>query len=245
MATNSPIEWTDATWNPVTGCDKISPGCKNCYAERLARRLQAMGNRNYRNGFEVTLQPHMLQHPLRWRVQKRIFVNSMSDLFHDEVPLEYIQRAFRVMNQADWHQYQILTKRAERLEELSERLTWAPHIWMGVSVESEKYLSRVDHLRRTKAHIKFLSIEPLLAPLGKINLRGIDWVIVGGESGPGARPMQADWVTAIRDQCVKAGVAFFFKQWGGVQKSKTGRTLDGRTWDEMPAATQLVALTAN
>ncbi len=245
MATNSPIEWTDATWNPVTGCDKISPGCKNCYAERLARRLQAMGNKNYRNGFGVTLQPHMLQHPLHWRAPKRIFVNSMSDLFHDEVPLEYIQRVFRVMNQADWHQYQILTKRAERLEELSEQLEWSPHIWMGVSVESEKYLSRIDHLRRTSAHIKFLSIEPLLARLGKINLRGIDWVIVGGESGPGARPMQADWVTAIRDQCGRAGVAFFFKQWGGVQKSKTGRTLDGRTWDEMPSAIQLVSLTAS
>jgi protein gp37 len=245
MATNSPIEWTDATWNPVTGCDKISPGCKNCYAERLARRLQAMGNKNYRNGFAVTLQPHMLQHPLHWRVPKRIFVNSMSDLFHDEVPIEYIQRVFRVMNQADWHQYQILTKRADRLEELSDRLAWAPHIWMGVSVENEKYLSRIDHLRRTSAHIKFLSIEPLLARLGKINLRGIDWVIVGGESGPDARPMQADWVTAIRDQCARAGVAFFFKQWGGVQKRKTGRTLDGRTWDEMPSATHLVSLTAS
>jgi protein gp37 len=234
MATNSPIEWTDATWNPVTGCDKISPGCKHCYAERLAHRLQAMGNRNYKNGFEVTLQPHMLALPLRWKAPKRIFVNSMSDLFHDQVPLEYIQRVFGVMNQANQHQYQVLTKRAERLEELSTRLPWAPHIWMGVSVEHENYLYRIDHLRLTHAQVKFLSIEPLLGPLGKLNLRGIDWVIVGGESGPGARPMDAAWVKDIRNQCLQAGVAFFFKQWGGVFKKKTGRELDGRTWDEMP-----------
>lgn len=245
MATNSPIEWTDATWNPVTGCDKISPGCKHCYAERLAHRLQAMGNKNYRNGFELTLQPHMLQHPVSWKSPKRIFVNSMSDLFHDEVPVEYIRRVFRVMNQADWHHYQILTKRAERLEELSAFLDWSSHIWMGVSVEGKKYLPRIDHLRRTKAHVKFLSIEPLLEPLGKIDLRGMDWVIVGGESGPGARTMESSWVTDVRDQCLRANVAFFFKQWGGVQKSKTGRTLDGRTWDEMPATTQLVALSAS
>jgi protein gp37 len=245
MATNSPIEWTDATWNPVTGCDKISPGCKHCYAERMARRLQAMGNKNYQGGFAVTLQPHMLQHPLAWKSPKRIFVNSMSDLFHDDVPLAYIQRVFKVMNQADWHQYQILTKRAERLAGLSEHLDWAPHIWMGVSVENEEYLTRVDHLVRTKAHVKFLSIEPLLGPLGKLKLRGIDWVIVGGESGPGARPMNPQWVTDIKDQCRKARVAFFFKQWGGVQKSKTGRTLEGRTWDEMPAVGQLVALGAH
>jgi protein gp37 len=244
MATNSPIEWTDATWNPVTGCDKISPGCKHCYAERLARRLKAMGNKNYRDGFALTLQPHMLDHPLGWKSPKRIFVNSMSDLFHDQVPLDYIKRVFGVMNAADWHQYQVLTKRAERLDELSEHLPWSPHIWMGVSVESEKYLSRIDHLRRTKAHVKFLSVEPLLAPLGKLNLRGIDWVIVGGESGPGARPMSASWVTDLRDQCVRANVAFFFKQWGGVQKSKTGRTLEGRTWDEMPMHGELIALAA-
>ncbi len=244
MATNSPIEWTDATWNPVTGCDKISPGCKHCYAERMAHRLQAMGNENYRHGFDVALHPHMLRHPLVWKSPKRIFVNSMSDLFHEEVPLSYIQRVFEVMNQADWHQYQILTKRAERLEELSDQIEWSPQIWMGVSVESEKYVSRIDHLVRTKAHVKFLSIEPLLAPVGKLKLHGIDWVIVGGESGPGARPMNADWVTDIRDQCRKARVAFFFKQWGGVQKGKAGRTLEGRTWDEMPALGQLVALAA-
>ena len=240
MGTNSHIEWTDATWNPVTGCDKISPGCKHCYAERLSLRLQAMGNRNYRNGFDLTLQPHMLEHPLRWKRSKRIFVNSMSDLFHEDVPLEYIQRVFHVMNEAHWHQYQVLTKRADRLEKLSDQLHWAPQIWMGVSVENQDYLTRITHLRRTQARVKFLSIEPLLGPLDKLDLRGIDWVIVGGESGPGARPIDPAWVTDIRDQCGRANVAFFFKQWGGVQKKKAGRTLDGRTWDEMP--TQLVAL---
>jgi protein gp37 len=241
MATNSPIEWTDATWNPVTGCDKISPGCKHCYAEKMAQRLLAMGQKNYRNGFELTLQPHMLDVPLHWKKPKQIFVNSMSDLFHDDVPLQYIQRVFDVMNEAYWHQYQVLTKRAERLEELAPKLKWAPHIWMGVSVESEKYLYRIDHLRKTRAHVKFLSLEPLLGPLKRMNLRGIDWAIVGGESGFGARPMDVEWVIDIRDQCLEGGVNFFFKQWGGVQKKKTGRTLEGRTWDEMPASAQLVA----
>ena len=234
MATNSPIEWTDATWNPITGCDKISPGCKHCYAERMANRLTAMGNPNYKNGFALTLQPQMLRLPLEWRKPRQIFVNSMSDLFHDDVPLEYIQRVFGVMNQANWHQYQILTKRAERLEQLSPLLNWGPNIWMGVSVESEKYLGRIDHLRHTAAHIKFLSLEPLLGPLHDMNLRGIHWAIVGGESGPGARPVDPAWVTGIRDQCLNAGVAFFFKQWGGVQKKKAGRELEGRTWDEKP-----------
>jgi protein gp37 len=234
MATNSPIEWTDATWNPVTGCDKISPGCKHCYAERMAKRLKAMGNRSYRNGFDLTLQPHMLDLPLKWKTPKRIFVNSMSDLFHDEVPLSYIQQVFDVMNLANWHQYQVLTKRAERVEKLSPSLVWGPRIWMGVSVESENYLYRIDHLRKTGAHVKFLSLEPLLGPLPKMNLCGIDWAIVGGESGPGARPINAEWVTDIRGQCATASVAFFFKQWGGVQKKKTGRELEGRTWDEMP-----------
>jgi len=234
MSTNILIEWTDATWNPVTGCDKISPGCKHCYAERMANRLKAARNPNYQNGFELTLQPQMLIRPLEWNSPKRIFVNSMSDLFHVDVPLAYIQRVFEVMNQANWHQYQVLTKRAERLEELSPKLRWAPHIWMGVSVESQEYLNRIDHLRKTGAHIKFLSLEPLLGPLPKMNLRGIDWAIVGGESGPGARRIDAAWVTDIRDQCLKAGVAFFFKQWGGVFKKRTGRELEGRTWDEMP-----------
>jgi protein gp37 len=234
MATNSHIEWTDATWNPVTGCSKISPGCKHCYAERLALRLQAMGQKNYRNGFEVTLQPQMLELPLRWKSSRQIFVNSMSDLFHQDVPLSYIEEVFSVMRRAHWHQYQVLTKRSERLLELSPRLEWGPQIWMGVSVENEDYLERIDHLRRTGAHVKFLSLEPLLGPLRKLKLRGIDWVIVGGESGPGARPVDSAWVTDIRDQCVSGGVAFFFKQWGGVQKKKAGRELAGRTWDEMP-----------
>ncbi len=234
MATNSPIEWTDATWNPVTGCAKISPGCKHCYAERLANRLHAMGNRNYQNGFELTLQPHMLDLPLKWKAPKRIFVNSMSDLFHIDVPLSYVQQVFDVMRRAHWHQFQVLTKRAERIEEVSDELFWAPNIWMGVSVENEKYAYRIEHLRKTGARTKFLSIEPLIGPVGKLNLKGIDWVIVGGESGPGARPMEPDWVTSIRDQCLRANVSFFFKQWGGVFKKKTGRVLDGRTWDDMP-----------
>lgn len=242
MATNSHIEWTDATWNPVTGCTKISPGCKHCYAERLSRRLKAMGQANYRNGFELTLQPQMLELPLHWKAPKRIFVNSMSDLFHEDVPTEYIMRVFDVMNRAHWHQYQVLTKRSDRVLELSKDLPWAPQIWMGVSVETEKYKVRIDDLRKTGAQVKFLSLEPLLGSLGKLNLRGIDWAIVGGESGPGARPPGSEWVTDIRDQCVKAEVAFFFKQWGGVQKKKTGRTLEGRTWDEMPVQIELAAV---
>lgn len=234
MATNSPIEWTDATWNPVTGCDKISPGCKHCYAERMANRLYAARNPSYTNGFELTLQPRMLTRPLEWKKSKNIFVNSMSDLFHKDVPLEYILQVFQVMNEADWHQYQMLTKRSERVREFSPRLQWAPHIWMGVSVESEKYLGRIDDLRATGAAVKFLSLEPLLGPLHNMDLTGIDWAIVGGESGPGARPVDPAWVTDIRDQCLDAGVAFFFKQWGGVQKKKAGRELEGRTWDEKP-----------
>jgi protein gp37 len=235
MATSSPIEWTEATWNPVTGCDKVSPGCAHCYAERMAKRLQAMGQRNYTRGFELTLQERMLELPLRWRKPRRIFVNSMSDLFHAGVPDEFIQRVFAVMRQADWHEYQILTKRSGRLAELHRSLPWAPHIWMGVSVENARFTHRIDHLRQTYARVKFLSLEPLLGPLPRLDLHGIDWVIVGGESGPGARPMERSWVLDIRDQCRAAGVAFFFKQWGGVFKSRTGRELEGRTWVEMPA----------
>ena len=230
----SKIEWTEATWNPVTGCTKISPGCKNCYAERMAKRLKAMGQRNYRNGFEVTLQPHMLELPLKWKKPQTIFVNSMSDLFHPDVPLSYIKQVFDVMRRAHWHRFQVLTKRAERLEELSLRLEWTSNIWMGVSVESKKYVTRIDHLRRTGAHTKFLSLEPLLGPLEDLDLSNIDWAIVGGESGFGARPMPARWVTSIRDQCTAAEVAFFFKQWGGVQKKRHGRLLEDRTWDQMP-----------
>lgn len=234
MSTNSKIEWTDATWNPVRGCTKISPGCKHCYAERFAERFRGVKGHPFEQGFDLRLVPTKVVEPLSWRKPQRIFVNSMSDLFHDQVPTAYIQGVFDVMNLADWHQYQVLTKRAERLESLSHDLRWAPHIWMGVSVENRDYLWRIDHLRRTKAHIKFLSIEPLLGPLGKVNLGGIDWVIVGGESGPGARRMDGEWVADMKDQCVKAGVAFFFKQWGGVQKKRHGRELEGRTWDDMP-----------
>jgi protein gp37 len=242
MAHGSSIEWTESTWNPVTGCTKISPGCKHCYAERMAKRLQAMGTPAYANGFNVTKQEHTLEYPLRWKKPQRIFVNSMSDLFHKDVPLEYILRIFDVMNRANWHQYQILTKRSERLLELSRHLPWAPHIWMGVSVEAVHYMNRIDHLRATKAHIKFLSLEPLLGPLNNLNLKAIDWVIVGGESGPGFRAMQEEWATDIRDQCRKAKVAFFFKQWGGFNKKKTGRELQGLIWDEMPRTVSLDVL---
>jgi protein gp37 len=236
MAHASAIEWTESTWNPVTGCTKVSPGCKHCYAEIMARRLRAMGQPNYANGFRLTLQPHMLEIPLRWRRPQTIFVNSMSDLFHPDVPLDYVRDVFRIMARAYWHRFQVLTKRAERLEELSSALTWTSNIWMGVSVESARYRSRIDSLRRTGAQIRFLSLEPLLGPLPDLDLTGIDWVIVGGESGPGARPMPPEWVTDLRDQCQRARVPFFFKQWGGRHKKRTGRLLEGRVWDEMPVS---------
>jgi protein gp37 len=234
MGGKSQIEWTEATWNPATGCTKISPGCKHCYAERMALRLKAMGQRNYANGFELTIHPHALSTPLTWKKSQTIFVNSMSDLFHKDVPSDFIVRTFEIMIKANWHRYQVLTKRSERLLELNAKLPWAPHIWMGVSVENQDYTPRIDDLRKTQAHIKFLSLEPLLSPLSNLNLDGIHWVIVGGESGPGSRPMLKEWVLDIRDQCVLAKVPFFFKQWGGVNKKRTGRELDGRTWDEMP-----------
>lgn len=234
MALNSKIEWTESTWNPVTGCSKISPGCKNCYAERLALRLQAMGQPNYANGFEVTLHDYALHLPLQWKKPQIIFVNSMSDLFHEKVPFEFILNVFQTMVWAHWHCFQVLTKRSERLVELSPRLPWETNIWMGVSVEKQSQACRIDHLRQTPAQVKFLSLEPLLGPLPSLNLTGMDWVIVGGESGPGARPMKAEWVKDIRDRCLAAGIPFFFKQWGGVWKKKNGRELEGRTWDEMP-----------
>lgn len=234
MANRSSIEWTESTWNPITGCTKISPGCKHCYAERMAKRLQAMGQPNYANGFKLTMHEHVLEMPLSWKTPQTIFVNSMSDLFHKDVPLEFIQRVFDVMHQAHWHRFQVLTKRAERLLELSPQLEWTSNIWMGVSVENQDYAFRIDDLRRTGAKVKFLSLEPLLGPLPALNLENINWVIVGGESGPGARPMDPSWVIEIRDQCLQARVPFFFKQWGGVNKKKTGRLLEGRTWDEMP-----------
>jgi len=235
MANRSSIEWTGATWNPSTGCDALSPGCDNCYAERLAHRLKAMGQKKYANGFQLTLHTEALDVPLSWKQPQVIFVNSMSDLFHQQVPPEFIQRVFATMRKAHWHQFQILTKRSGRLLALSDRIEWPPNVWMGVSVESERYAKRIDHLRRTPAKTKFLSLEPLLGPLERLDLSGIDWVIVGGESGPGARPMRHEWATSIRDQCAAAGVPFFFKQWGGVQKSRAGRTLEGRTHDAMPA----------
>jgi protein gp37 len=236
MANQSSIEWTDSTWNPVTGCTKVSPGCKHCYAERMAMRLQAMGNPNYANGFKLTLQEHMLELPLSWKKPQMIFVNSMSDLFHKDVPLEFIQKVFDVMRQASWHRFQILTKRAERLLEVNSRIEWPDNVWMGVSVETTAHTSRIDCLRETSAHVKFLSLEPLLGPLHNLDLRRIDWVIVGGESGPNARPIDERWVTDIRDQCLRRGIPFFFKQWGGVNKKRTGRILQGRTWDQLPAS---------
>jgi len=234
MSSNSSIEWTESTWNPVTGCTKISSGCKNCYAERMAIRLQAMKQPNYVNGFEVTIHESALEIPLRWKKSQMIFVNSMSDLFHRNVPAEFILKIFNVMLEAKWHRYQILTKRPGRLLELDSRLPWRSNMWMGVTVESADYLHRIDELRRTKATIKFLSLEPLLSALPALNLDGIDWVIVGGESGPGARVIKKEWVEDICEQCCAKGVPFFFKQWGGTNKKKSGKMLNGRIWNQIP-----------
>lgn len=235
MSTRSAIEWTEVTWNPVTGCTKISPGCKFCYAERLAKRLQAMGVAKYRDGFSVAVHESTLGEPLKWRRPRLVFVNSMSDLFHESVPSAFIEAVFEVMNRASRHTFQVLTKRPSRVVELNRCVRWTPNIWLGTSIESEQWLARLTLLKETGARTKFLSLEPLLGPLPHLSLDGIDWVIVGGESGPGARPMEADWVRVIRDNCVASEVPFFFKQWGGVFKKRTGRTLDGRTWDQMPA----------
>ncbi len=234
MTTGSRIEWTEATWNPVTGCTKVSEGCRHCYAERMSRRLKAMGLEKYRDGFSVRVHRSVLAQPLRWRKPRRIFVNSMSDLFHDAVPASFIRDVFRVMNEAPQHTFQVLTKRPERAAALDAELCWTPNIWMGTSIESPRWLSRLRILRRISADTRFLSLEPLLEPLPDLSLDGIHWVIVGGESGPGARPMEPGWVREIRDQCLDDGVPFFFKQWGGVSKKRTGRVLDGRLWDEFP-----------
>ncbi len=234
MAINSSIEWTGSTWNPVTGCTKVSPGCRHCYAERMALRLKAMGQPNYAGGFKVATHWHMLELPARWKKPQAVFVNSMGDLFHEDVPASFILAVFDVMRRASWHKFQLLTKRSDRVAELSSQLDWAGNIWMGVTVENADYEYRIDHLRSTGAEVKFLSLEPLLGPLSGLDLSGIDWVIVGGESGPGARPVRENWVTDIRDQCKRDSVPFFFKQWGGANKKKAGRLLDGRTWDEMP-----------
>ncbi len=233
MATTK-IEWSEKVWNPVTGCTKVSTGCKHCYAEKMAYRLQGMGQAKYVNGFEVTLHPEVLDKPLMWRKPSRVFVNSMSDLFHEEVPKKFIRKVFKVMGEAGHHQFQVLTKRSERMAELAADLPWTDNIWMGVTVENQKYLHRIDHLRQTPAATKFISFEPLLGPVSDFDPAGIDWVIVGGESGPGARPMEEEWVTEIRDKCVDAGVAFFFKQWGGRNKKAAGCLLDGRVWNEYP-----------
>jgi len=244
LMAQSSIEWTESTWNPLTGCTKISPGCKLCYAERMAKRLRAMGQSRYANGFELTLHEDVLELPCSWQKPQLIFVNSMSDMFHEDVPARFIRKTFDVMRRASWHQFQVLTKRSDRLLEVAPSIDWPENVWMGVSVENHDYEFRIGHLRRTGARVKFLSLEPLLGPLPKLNLRGIDWVIVGGESGPGARPMEPEWVLEIKEQCMKAGVPFFFKQWGGFNKKKAGRLLEGRTWDELPRmrTTNLVAV---
>lgn len=235
MATNSHIEWTEMTWNPVTGCTKISQGCKNCYALTMSKRLKAMGTDRYRNGFGLTLQPDLVELPKKWRSPRVIFVNSMSDLFHEGVPLEFIQAVFKTMRECPQHTFQVLTKRSDRLAMIADQLEWPNNVWMGVSVEDERVIDRIPDLQSVSAAVRFLSLEPLIGSLDKLPLKGIGWVIVGGESGPGARPMKPEWVQSIRKQCFDAGVPFFFKQWGGVRKHKTGRELNGRTYDEMPA----------
>jgi len=230
----SKIEWTESTWNPVSGCTKVSRGCDNCYAERMAMRLKAMGTRGYENGFDVTLHPHALDKPLKMKKPQVIFVNSMSDIFHDKIPDEFIFQIFEVMNKAYWHTFQVLTKRPKRLAEMASKLNWTDNIWMGVTVEANEYVDRVDYLRDCPAKIKFLSLEPLIDSVDKLDYSGIDWVIVGGESGSGARVMQKKWVIEIRDKCEKENIDFFFKQWGGVNKKKAGRLLDDKYYDDMP-----------
>ena len=234
MSSKSKIEWTESTWNPVSGCTKISRGCDNCYAERMAMRLKAMGTRGYENGFDVTLQPHALEKPLKMKKPQVIFVNSMSDIFHEKIPDEYILQIFEVMNKAYWHTFQVLTKRPKRLAKMADKLNWTDNIWMGVTVEANEYVDRVDYLRGCPAKTKFLSLEPLIDSVDKLDYTGIDWVIAGGESGYGARVMQKEWVLEIRDRCENENIDFFFKQWGGVNKKKAGRLLDGKIYDDMP-----------
>lgn len=231
----STIEWTESTWNPITGCSHKSSGCLHCYAERLSFRLKAMGQPNYQNGFEVSFHKNVLETPLHWKKPQMIFVNSMSDTFHEKVTTQQIKDIFSIMNQASWHTFQILTKRAERLSEIVPLVSWTPNIWLGVTIESSEYVYRLESLKKTPARIKFISAEPLLAPLGKIDLSGINWLIVGGESGPNARPMEETWVLDLLQQSKAQDVKFFFKQWGGVNKKKNGRLLRGKTWDERPS----------
>lgn len=234
MSLKSSIEWTESTWNPLTGCTKISLGCKNCYAERMAKRLQLMGVDNYRNGFKLTMHKNSLLQPIAWKKPQMIFVNSMSDLFHKDVSSDFILEVFNTMNIADWHVFQVLTKRPERLLELDKFINWTDNIWMGVSVESNEYVNRIRLLKKSKAKVKFISFEPLLGNIAKVSLKNIDWVITGGESGPKARPVKEEWIRGTRDLCIKYDVPFFFKQWGGFNKKKNGRVLDGKTWNELP-----------
>jgi protein gp37 len=234
MAIKTKIEWTENTWNPVTGCTKLSDGCKNCYAYTLANRLKLMGNEKYANGFNIALHERCLNEPFKWKKPSVIFVNSMSDLFHEEIPLEFIQKVFDIMNNASWHTFQVLTKRAERLALLAPSLRWTRNIWQGVTVESGKYKNRIDELRKVPAKVRFVSFEPLIGDIGDVNLLGIDWAIVGGESGCGAREMRSEWVFSIKNECDRQDILFYFKQWGGVNKKKTGRVLLGQTWDAMP-----------
>ncbi|MFF7845237.1 DUF5131 family protein [Streptomyces ossamyceticus] len=250
MSDRSAIEWTEATWNPTTGCDQVSPGCDNCYAMTLAKRLKAMGQAKYQNdgdprtsgpGFGLTVHPDALRVPYGWRSPRTVFVNSMSDLFHARVPLDFVRQVFQVMADTPQHTYQVLTKRARRLRQVAGKLDWPANVWMGVSVESAKELARIDDLRRVPAAVRFLSCEPLLGPLDGLDVTGIDWVIAGGESGPRFRPVEEEWVTGIRDVCTDAGVAFFFKQWGGRTPKTLGRELEGRTWDQMPARESVTA----
>lgn len=236
----SKIEWTELTWNPTTGCNKVSQGCKFCYAEVMARRLKAMGLEKYRNGFELTLHENALKIPYTWKQPKIVFVNSMSDLFHKDIPLDFIQRVFKVMNDNPQHVFQVLTKRADVLLKYHKELEWTHNIWMGVSVEDSNSLGRINFLRRTRAKVKFLSCEPLIGPLNNLNLKKIDWVIVGGESGRRPRPMKPEWVFEIHNRCIEAKVPFFFKQWGGTNKKKTGRVLKGKTYSEMPIVKHLL-----
>lgn len=234
------IEWTETTWNPTTGCTKISSGCKNCYAERMTNRLQAMGVNKYKNGFELCFHPETLEEPYSWRKPRTVFVNSMSDLFHENMPLDVIQKVFKVMNDNPLHTFQVLTKRADVLLKHSKHLKWSKNIWVGVTVENQENVSRVDYLRKVEANVRFLSIEPLIGKIDYLDLENIDWVIVGGESGPGARPMEETWVLEIKKQCQKQDTPFFFKQWGGTNKKKNGRLLEGQTWDEMPENIELL-----
>jgi protein gp37 len=242
MADRSAIEWTEATWNPVTGCDRVSPGCAHCYAKTFAERWRGIPGHPYEQGFALRMWPERLDQPLRWRRPRTIFVNSMSDLFHEEIPNEFIESVFRTMQEADWHVFQILTKRAERLVELSEQLPWPPNVWIGVSIENRRFVHRADHLRQVPAAVRFISAEPLLGELEGLDLEGVDWLIAGGESGPGHRPVRKEWLIELRDQCEREDVAFFFKQWGGRTPKAGGRLLEERTWDAMPPLRDAVAV---